>query len=62
MDSKEELTAEEVERRLKLAILKFKLTVMERMQEAGEKGDYETASRWLNLLNSVRNLVMKIDD
>ena len=57
-----EQTIEEVEQRLKLTVVQARLAIMERVKEATEKGDLELASRWLNVLNTIRNLLGKLAD
>jgi hypothetical protein len=59
MEYKEETPLGEVEQRLRLIVSLFKVSVMERVKEATEKGDLEAASRWLNILNTARNLLGK---
>ena len=62
MQDEKELPLEEIERRLKRTIIQFRLAVMEHVNEATEKGDLELASRWLNLLNTMRNVIGKMED
>lgn len=58
MENEEVHNLEEIEKRLKRTIAEFQLMVMQRVKEATEIGDLELASRWVNLANSVKNIIV----
>ncbi len=58
----EKLTPEEVERRLTLMMNQFRLVILEQVMKATEKGDFEDASRWAYLLNTVCDIMIKVQD